>query len=51
MVDFLFVPDSFLMFVHDSVKSFIHAVFQFVLEVCLHIHNHRVDVLTDSLVL
>lgn len=48
---FLLGPDSFFMFVHEPVKLFIHTVLEFVLEVGLHVKDHCVDILADSLVL
>jgi hypothetical protein len=49
--NFLLGPDSFLMFVHQSIQLFIHSIFELVLKVCLHVHDHGVNVLTDSLIL
>lgn len=48
---FLLMSDSFLVFVHQPIQCLIHSIFQFILEICLHIHYHCVQVLPYALVL
>lgn len=49
--DLLLGSDSFLVFVHQPVESLVHSIFQLVLEIGLHVHDHGVEVLADPLVL
>lgn len=44
-------PDPFFMLPHQPVHRLIHPILQLILEVSLHIRDHCVDILSNSLVL